>query len=146
MCWNGIAVEVKWKNLKFSPIGFFSMEIWNGSPLVQLNWLFNGCVMIFFWPCSWIHQITWWTAFFSMYSILLVLWTLQIKSMNYKFMMMRAWMFRYFFFPLKINIKFIVVFFFSKETEWKKYILVSIKLVIWISQMEVFLMKLISKL
>jgi hypothetical protein len=27
---------------------FFSMEIWNGSPLVQLYWIFNGCVMNFF--------------------------------------------------------------------------------------------------
>jgi hypothetical protein len=28
------------------------MEIWNGSPLVQLHWIFNGSVMNFIWPCS----------------------------------------------------------------------------------------------
>jgi hypothetical protein len=55
MCLNGVAVEVQWENFKFSPIDFFYfcyIEIWNGSPLVQLHWLLNGCVMNFFWPCS----------------------------------------------------------------------------------------------
>jgi hypothetical protein len=57
MCLNGVAVEVKSENLKFNPNGFFlfffSMEIWNGSLLVQLHWLFNYIqwVINFFLPC-----------------------------------------------------------------------------------------------
>jgi hypothetical protein len=54
MCLNGVEVEVKWENLSALLIFFllfFSMEIWNGSPLVQLHWILKRCVMNFFWPC-----------------------------------------------------------------------------------------------
>jgi hypothetical protein len=55
MCLNGVAVEVKWKNLKFSPIDFFL----NFSLNEDLKWFFIGSttlnmqwVCIKFWTCS----------------------------------------------------------------------------------------------